>query len=137
MPSFLSDGISLNYEVFGDGTPILLIHGFASNIEINWKTGQYAVIVNGNLVAKDGDTFCPVGDDRIAFYSNKGGRLSAPLPTPWSEKGIAAVALYSDSAKEVPVTLDHGKVAVDAPTAQPIVVFRDGAGARKKMGMRP
>ena len=36
MPSFLSDGISLSYEVFGEGKPVLLIHGFASNIEINW-----------------------------------------------------------------------------------------------------
>ena len=36
MPSFLSDGISLSYEVFGEGKPVLLIHDFASNIEINW-----------------------------------------------------------------------------------------------------
>lgn len=36
MPSFLSSGIEIAYEVFGDGRPILLIHGFASSGRINW-----------------------------------------------------------------------------------------------------
>jgi pimeloyl-ACP methyl ester carboxylesterase len=46
VPSFLSDGISLAYEVFGEGPPILLIHGFASNIEINWvSTGWVETLV--------------------------------------------------------------------------------------------
>ena len=36
MPSFLSDGIEIAYEVYGDGRPILLIHGFASSGVINW-----------------------------------------------------------------------------------------------------
>ena len=36
MPSFRSDGIDIAYEVYGDGPPILLIHGFASSGIINW-----------------------------------------------------------------------------------------------------
>lgn len=40
MPTFLSAGIELAYEVYGDGKPILLIHGFASSGIINWvQTG--------------------------------------------------------------------------------------------------
>jgi pimeloyl-ACP methyl ester carboxylesterase len=40
MPSFSSNGIRLAYESFGEGPPILLIHGFASNIMVNWvQTG--------------------------------------------------------------------------------------------------
>ena len=46
MPSFLSDGVSLAYDVFGAGRPILLIHGFASNVEINWvSTGWVETLV--------------------------------------------------------------------------------------------
>lgn len=46
MPAFLSDGIQLAYEVFGAGQPVLLIHGFASNIEINWvSTGWVDTLV--------------------------------------------------------------------------------------------
>lgn len=47
MPDFLSDGIRLNYEVFGDGRPILLIHGFASNIEINWLSTGWVETLTG------------------------------------------------------------------------------------------
>ncbi|MFD1704940.1 alpha/beta fold hydrolase [Methylopila henanensis] len=36
MPTFLSDGIELAYRDEGEGDPILLIHGFASNIDVNW-----------------------------------------------------------------------------------------------------
>jgi pimeloyl-ACP methyl ester carboxylesterase len=36
MPSFRSDGIDIAYEVYGEGRPILLIHGFASSGVINW-----------------------------------------------------------------------------------------------------
>lgn len=36
MPSFRSDGIDLAYETYGEGRPILLIHGFASSGVINW-----------------------------------------------------------------------------------------------------
>ena len=36
MPSFLSDGIEIAYQVYGGGRPILLIHGFASSGVINW-----------------------------------------------------------------------------------------------------
>lgn len=36
MPSFDSDGIEISYDVEGEGPPILLIHGFASNRRVNW-----------------------------------------------------------------------------------------------------
>ena len=36
MPSFLSDGIGIAYEVHGEGMPILCIHGFGSSGKVNW-----------------------------------------------------------------------------------------------------
>lgn len=36
MPSFVSDGLTLNYIDEGTGDPVILIHGFASNLQINW-----------------------------------------------------------------------------------------------------
>lgn len=35
--SFQSDGVEIAYEVWGDGPPVLLIHGFASNARVNWQ----------------------------------------------------------------------------------------------------
>jgi hypothetical protein len=91
--------------------------------------------VNGAEGAKNGDTFCPVGADRIAFYSKNGARVSAPLPAAWKVQAIVALALHTDHAREVPVATEHGTLTVDAPAGQPIMVFRDGAAARKKIGL--
>ena len=45
MPTFLSAGIELAYEIYGTGRPILLIHGFASSGVINWvETGWVAAL---------------------------------------------------------------------------------------------
>lgn len=33
---FLSDGVKIHYTVEGEGTPVLLIHGFAANAQIQW-----------------------------------------------------------------------------------------------------
>lgn len=36
MPTLDSDGVAIHYEVFGEGKPIVLVHGFAANLELNW-----------------------------------------------------------------------------------------------------
>jgi len=37
MLSFDSDGVGIAYSDEGEGEPILLIHGFASNVAANWR----------------------------------------------------------------------------------------------------
>jgi len=42
---FQSDGIEIHYLDVGEGDPVLLIHGFASNIEANWvSTGWVSAL---------------------------------------------------------------------------------------------
>ncbi len=36
MPILDSDGVPIHYEVFGEGKPIVLVHGFASSLKGNW-----------------------------------------------------------------------------------------------------
>ncbi|WP_075222134.1 alpha/beta fold hydrolase [Acuticoccus yangtzensis] len=36
MPTFVSDGVTLAYADEGEGAPVILIHGFASNMKVNW-----------------------------------------------------------------------------------------------------
>ena len=37
MSTFLSDGVEIYYEDQGEGEPIVLVHGFASDLRRNWK----------------------------------------------------------------------------------------------------
>jgi pimeloyl-ACP methyl ester carboxylesterase len=40
MAIFDSDDVTIHYEVFGEGPPIILVHGFASSLQDNWvQTG--------------------------------------------------------------------------------------------------
>jgi len=41
MQSFESDGVRIAYSDEGEGEPILLIHGFASNVAANWRLTQW------------------------------------------------------------------------------------------------
>jgi pimeloyl-ACP methyl ester carboxylesterase len=69
MPSFLSDGIRLAYEVFGAGRPILLIHGFASSVAVNWvSTGWVDTLVGAGF--------------RVLAYDNRGHGQSQKLYDP-------------------------------------------------------
>ena len=47
MDHFNSDGIDIAYLDQGEGDPVLLIHGFASNVRINWiSTGWVERLVS-------------------------------------------------------------------------------------------
>lgn len=47
MDRFNSDGVEIAYDVAGEGPPILLIHGFASNAYVNWRdTGWVKTLVD-------------------------------------------------------------------------------------------
>ena len=47
MPVFESDGVEIAYETLGEGEPILLIHGFASNRRVNWVSPGWTSLLTG------------------------------------------------------------------------------------------
>ncbi|WP_417308699.1 alpha/beta fold hydrolase [Devosia sp.] len=52
MAQFLSDGISIAYDVHGEGRPILLIHGFGSTGKVNWvDTGWVKTLTDAGYQA--------------------------------------------------------------------------------------
>jgi pimeloyl-ACP methyl ester carboxylesterase len=45
MQKFNSDGVEIAYEVWGEGAPVLLIHGFASNSFVNWRDTYWVKVL--------------------------------------------------------------------------------------------
>jgi|SRR5665811_531197 len=69
MQSFDSDGVRIAYMDEGEGEPILLIHGFASNSEANWIDPQWV-----RTLTKAGR--------RVIAYDNRGHGQSEKLYEP-------------------------------------------------------
>jgi pimeloyl-ACP methyl ester carboxylesterase len=45
MQKFNSDGVEIAFEVWGEGPPVLLIHGFASNAFVNWRDTHWVKVL--------------------------------------------------------------------------------------------
>ncbi|MFX1324869.1 MAG: alpha/beta fold hydrolase [Promethearchaeota archaeon] len=41
MPYFENEGVKIYYEIEGEGPPVIMIHGFASSIEGNWRATNW------------------------------------------------------------------------------------------------
>jgi pimeloyl-ACP methyl ester carboxylesterase len=69
MPSFDSDGVEIAYIDEGEGEPVLLIHGFASNVVTNWiDPGWVRTLVQSGR--------------RVIAYDNRGHGKSEKLYAP-------------------------------------------------------
>ena len=91
MQSFESDGVRIAYSDEGEGEPILLIHGFASNVATNWIGPGWVQTITGS-------------GRRVIAYDNRGHGRSEKLYDP-SRYGAPAMA---EDARRL---LDHLGIA--------------------------
>ncbi len=91
MQSFESDGVGIAYSEEGEGEPILLIHGFASNVAANWRnTGWLTTLTSAGR--------------RVIAFDNRGHGQSEKLYDP-SRYGAPSMA---EDARRL---LDHLGIA--------------------------
>jgi pimeloyl-ACP methyl ester carboxylesterase len=89
---FSSDGVDIAYRLAGEGAPVLLIHGFASNSAVNWGSTGWI------------DTLTAAGRTAIAMDVRGHGESARPRdPAAYRPEVMAA-----DAAR----LLDHVGVAV-------------------------
>jgi pimeloyl-ACP methyl ester carboxylesterase len=91
MPTFQSDGVEIAWLEEGTGDPIVLIHGFASNAQVNWVDTGWV-----RTLARDGR--------RVIAVDNRGHGASAKLYAP---EQYGAPLMAEDMAR----LLDHLGIA--------------------------
>jgi hypothetical protein len=85
---------TLNIESFDrDGDRVTIGLEGNSLIVLDWATKKYGIVLDGVEVARDDSTFCPVDNDKIAFYALAPQTLTATLPMGWKAEEMVAVAL--------------------------------------------
>lgn len=120
MPHFTSSGLSLAYQIHGEGPPVLCVHGFASSGKVNWiDTGWVETLTGAGYQAitldnrghgqsdkpRDPELYYPsqMADDAIALLDHlgigraavlgysMGARISAFMAFSRPERVVAAI----------------------------------------------
>ena len=120
-----------SFERSGDAVVIGLEND--ATIELNESQPTYSVKLDGVEVARDGSTFCPLDENRIAFYSLQRAELAAALPTSWDAADIVAVALDAEQRERTAVSGQGGKVRVTVDARHPVIVYRDESEAESRV----
>ena len=108
--TFVHDGVSLYYETYGAGPPLLIIHGNGANIgslraQIDGFRGKYRVIVmdsrdHGRSGTAPGPlTFESMADDLAALLDHE--HAGAAYVLGWSDGGIEALLLAQRHPEQV------------------------------------
>ena len=121
-----------NIESFqreGEGT-IIHMEGNAT-VDIDWSSKSYSASLNGTRILEAGSTFCPLDENRIAFYSINAKELTAKLPSGWQASEIRASTLSTSGREPIPVTAENGVIRIMAEARQPVIVYRNEAATRR------
>ncbi len=132
MPSFVSEGIEIAYDIYGAGRPVLFVHGFGSNARVNWlETGWI-------------DTVTAAGYKAIAFDNRGHGRsqkLYDPALYPTRLMAHDAINLIDHLGIEKAGFIGYSMgarisafAAIDAPDRVAAAVF-GGMGANMMHGL--
>ena len=115
-----SDGVKLAYERLGEGKPVLLIHGFASSAQQNWKsTGWYGSLTEAGFAVLAMDCRGHGLSDKphdASFYGH--ARMAQDAATVMDAAGLAAAPVIGYSM--------GGFIALRLAAAHPARVTRLG-----------
>jgi hypothetical protein len=101
-----------------------------SRIVLDWANRSYSIVLNGMEVARDDSTFCPVDDEKIAFYALVPQTLTAQLPEGWKVDEMAAAALSTGKRTAVDFHVERNQIKLSAMAQQPVMVYRRKEAAR-------
>lgn len=101
-----------------------------TRVEIDWAGQTYRVTLEGNEVASQDAVYCPLDANRICFYSTRAQQLTAAWPEGWSASVAAAAVLSAGKRERAKFSVKAGRVTVEVPAQQPVILYRSRLHAR-------
>ncbi len=106
-----------------NGTVRRLILERQSEVTMDTASDSYAARIGGIEIARDNATFCPIDDNRIAFYSRTARTLRYPLPAGWDAHTLTARALTLQGRVACNVLCADGMIVVEAEAKRPVIIY--------------
>ena len=100
----------------------LLLEG-NSQVAMDAAGDSYSAAIGGVEIARDNATFCPIDENRIAFYARTARTLRYPLPASWDAEAVTARALTLEGRVECDVQCIAGTIVVQAQANRPVIVY--------------
>ncbi len=88
------------------------------------RLGKYSAVVNGVQVASEDWVACPLGSDRIVFYSTDARTLRHPIPAGWDSQNLKAVTATKSAPQPLKVQPQNGEIVIAVAARSPIIVSR-------------
>lgn len=94
-----------------------------TQVHINYGNNTWFVDYEGKRIWTNYDLTCPIGDDRIAFYSKTGGILRYPVPEGVDVDSLRAKVLYRNRHDRYPFRVDNGEIIVEVKPQVPVILY--------------
>jgi len=123
---------SRNIESFRrDGERTIISLEGEAVIDIDWAAKTYAASLSGAPILSETSTFCPLAEDRIAFYSVSARQITTQLPAGWQADEIRAARLSANGPQEFQPKFEGNQIKVAVEARQPVMVYRTEAARNR------
>jgi len=113
-----------NIVDFTDDGDVARILTEGAEIKVSLETGRYSATLNGTPVATESWVSCPLGPDRIVFYSRTNRTLRYPIPDRWNSNALKAFIATKDGSKALDVQVQERDIVVNVAARTPVIVSR-------------
>jgi hypothetical protein len=93
-------------------------------IRVSLRTGKYSATLNGTQVATESWVACPVGSDRIVFYSIDARTLRFPVPSGWDVQNMKAATATKEGPRPIKLQVHQGDIIVDVTARNAVFISR-------------
>lgn len=110
--SFKEDGTESHIEIEG------------GEIRVSLETGEYSVVIGEREVATPTWVACPLGDDRLVFYSVAARTFRIPMPAGWNAQSLKAHSPTKTGMQPAEISHANGEMIVAVAPRRPVIVSR-------------